>query len=260
MAKAVWFRWCVISRQAYLDIRPPHLYNEDGPELRKYMDLLSKIMDQMEYEIFHRVRQITSSIVLANVKSEEFKRRCRSEIGMISLAIFFFKVVTDEQLYYIYEPIWSSVDFSFIPGSDEKPPHNCSMVRKVKWDLRMFTKLGFGVLASHYFSNCLQRTAGRQDGLREIPRAEMRIVSVPRELSMDLRKTEEQSEFTERANDNNAENEDLFADGEALNHEENLFGEYPEVEVGDRDPYVSRDDEAREKERHAIGMEKMLHF
>ncbi|RAL67132.1 hypothetical protein DID88_007910 [Monilinia fructigena] len=183
------------------------------------------------------------------LKTEEFKRRCRSEIGMISLAIFFFKVVTDEQLYYIYEPIWSAVDFSFIPGSDEKPSHNCSVVRKIKWDLRMFTKLGFGFLASHYFSNCLQRTAGRQDGSKETPRAETRTASVPREFSVDLRKTEKQFESTERADDNNAENRDLFAHGEALNHEENPFGEYPEIDVGDRDTYIFKDDEAREKRK-----------
>ncbi|KAG4032863.1 hypothetical protein MFRU_006g03240 [Monilinia fructicola] len=260
MAKAVWFRWRVLSRQDYLRIRPPHIYDNDNPQLEKYIELLSETLDQMEYEILHRARQITSSIVLANVKSEEFKRRCRSEIGMISLAIFFFKTVTDEQLYYIYGPIWSAVDFSFIPGSDEKPPNGCSIVSKIKWDLRMFTKLGFGYLASHYFSNCLQRTGSRRIDSKQVPRAEIRAFSLSRKPSVDLTKMEVQSESTERADDNNAENEDLFAVSEALNHEENPFGEYPEVEIGEREPCIISDDEAREIERYAIGVGKTLHF
>ncbi|QSZ35984.1 hypothetical protein DSL72_007106 [Monilinia vaccinii-corymbosi] len=252
IAKAIWFRWHVVSAEQFIMIRPPYLskYDAASPQMIKYISMLRTNLDQVEYIVLRRARQITSSIVLANVKSEEFKERCRADNGVIALAIFFSKVVTDEQLHYIYRPVWTAVDFTFVQCSDEKPPDDSSLVDRTKWHLRKFTKLGFAHLAAHYFANCLQRKGVSQEELEEKSKGARQAGS---------KKRETQPESGEGSSGNHTDHDDTVEDPEALNDDENPFGHYPEVEIEDSDDEGNNDDEVADRREYLKGMEKVIY-
>ncbi|ESZ94306.1 hypothetical protein SBOR_5302 [Sclerotinia borealis F-4128] len=178
LAKTVYFRFRSLQPSESMDIAPPAIVQSgfDSPESAEYKSILDLYLEKMAIVILERSEQIASSMVLANIRSNEFRQRCRSNMGNLALAMFFYKTVTDDQIYYIYGPIWSAIDFSFIRVSDTLP-ENPTLKENLQWDLRKFTKLGFASFASHFFENCLQRKALRRHDSQQMSETEKKALA-----------------------------------------------------------------------------------
>ncbi|KAI9650819.1 hypothetical protein NHQ30_000853 [Ciborinia camelliae] len=171
MAKAFYFRWHYLQTQEYKLIVPPVFsgLEDDHPLREAWVTIMEDYLKIVAEDIIGRFQNIATSIVLANIQSYEFQQKCR--LGHFTLARFFFKALTNDQLYYIYGPIWSAVDFSFIQGSDTLPD-SPSELDLIVWDLRKFAKSEFGSFAAQYFEWCLQRKALDRHDSKQLSEAE----------------------------------------------------------------------------------------
>ncbi|KAJ8063121.1 hypothetical protein OCU04_008364 [Sclerotinia nivalis] len=225
MARAIYFRWHSISNQACRVIAPPVIARlpRGDPELNDYCDNLKDYETIIGCEILERARDITCSIVLANIHTDDFKERCRSNFGHLRLAMLFYNLVTDDELYYIYGPLWLAVDFSFVQCSD-KLPDSPTHEDKLRWHLRKFTKLRFAYFAAYYFEQCLQQRSPNRHDSKQPSKAERQAFASG--LRSDTEKEEEEPSGP-RGDDNNTPevviHEDPFATPKAEDREVVLF-------------------------------------
>ncbi|KAM0126053.1 hypothetical protein ACHAO1_010291 [Botrytis cinerea] len=144
MTKAVYFRYHNLPADKLRATSPPHIGRRpEQQDYENYKRSIEMFVDNIQYRTIERARTITSMIVLANIMSEEFKRRCRSIANHFHLEIFFYNSVTDDQL---------SLQVS------DKLPNSPTEQDKLRYQLRKFTKVKFARLARDYFRCCLQVT------------------------------------------------------------------------------------------------------
>ncbi|KAF7925065.1 uncharacterized protein EAE98_007153 [Botrytis deweyae] len=163
MSKFVYFRYHHLPARELRTASPPRIGRRpDHRDFENYRRAIEMFVSDIGQRTIERARGITSMIVLANVMSEEFKRRCRSIANHFQLETFFYNSVTDDQLYYVFTDFWSSIDFRSLLVSDELPN---SPTEQDKWrfQLRRFTKVTFACLARDYFKYCLQVTRLKKD-------------------------------------------------------------------------------------------------
>ncbi|EDN93630.1 predicted protein [Sclerotinia sclerotiorum 1980 UF-70] len=182
------------------------------PELGDYMDNMEYYERKIELEFLGRARDITSNMVLANIHTDDFKERCRSNFGHLRLAMLFYNLVTDDQLYFIFRTFWLAVDFSFIQCSD-KLPDSPTDEDKYRRHLRKFTKLKFAHFAAYYFEQCLQQKTSYRHDSTQPSRAERQVFASG--IRRDMGKEGESSKSQENENGNDAECPHYFVDPEA---------------------------------------------
>ncbi|KAF5870496.1 uncharacterized protein Bfra_009884 [Botrytis fragariae] len=158
MTKFMYFRYHHLPAKELRAASPPPIgrrpYHQDFENYRRSIEMF---VNDIEERTIERARTITSMIVLANIMSEEFKRRCRSIANHFHLETFFYNSVTDDQLYYVFTDFWSAIDFRSLQVSD-KLPQSPTEQDKWRFQLRRFTKVTFACLARDYFKYCLQVT------------------------------------------------------------------------------------------------------
>ncbi|KAM0318774.1 hypothetical protein ACHAO8_001571 [Botrytis cinerea] len=126
MTKAVYFRYHNLPADKLRATSPPHIGRRpEQQDYENYKRSIEMFVDNIQYRTIERARTITSMIVLANIMSEEFKRR--------------------------------SIDFRSLQVSD-KLPNSPTEQDKLRYQLRKFTKVKFARLARDYFRCCLQVT------------------------------------------------------------------------------------------------------
>ncbi|THV48984.1 hypothetical protein BGAL_0217g00090 [Botrytis galanthina] len=158
MSKYIYFRYHHLPAEELRAASPPLIGRRPDHQIfRNFRGSIKMFVDDIEERTIERARSITSMIVLANIMSEEFKRRCRSIANHLALEMFFYKSVTDDQLYYVFNDFWSAIDFRALQVSDELP-HAPTEQDKWRFQLRKFTKVTFACLARDYFKYCLQVT------------------------------------------------------------------------------------------------------
>lgn len=214
MARAIYFRWHSIGELGRIIIAPPVIarIRRGDPELGDYMDNMEYYERKIELEFLGRARDITSNMVLANIHTDDFKERCRSNFGHLRLAMLFYNLVTDDQLYFIFRTFWLAVDFSFIQCSD-KLPDSPTDEDKYRRHLRKFTKLKFAHFAAYYFEQCLQQKTSYRHDSTQPSRAERQVFASG--IRRDMGKEGESSKSQENENGNDAECPHYFVDPEA---------------------------------------------
>ncbi|KAF7861935.1 hypothetical protein EAF04_007816 [Stromatinia cepivora] len=275
LARAVYFRWHFVNGQVCKIIAPPVIARlpPGDPEVNDYLDNLKDYENKIGCELLERARDITCSIVLANIHTDDFKQRCRSNFGHLHLAMLFYNLVTDDELYCIYGPLWLAVDFSFVQCSD-KLPDSPTDEDKLRWNLRKFTKLEFAYFAAYYFEQCLQQKSPNRHDSKQPSKAEKQAFAsrLASDLSTSLRRDrrkeeEEQSGPRGNKNDNNAERRHSFVDPK-VNLDEDPFADPPEVVIHE-DPFATPKAENKEvvwfnseeaKERWTRGAMKVVRY
>ncbi|TGO86068.1 hypothetical protein BPOR_0338g00050 [Botrytis porri] len=158
MTKFLYFRYHYLPAKELRATSPPRVgkrpYHRVFENYKRSMEMFVNDIGERTIE---RARAITSMIVLGNIMSEEFKRRCRSIANHFQLETFFYNSVTDDQLYYVFSDFWSAIDFRALQVSD-KLPDSPREEDKWRFQLRRFTKVTFACLARDYFKYCLQVT------------------------------------------------------------------------------------------------------
>ncbi|CAD6449116.1 3072bf9a-e4f2-41a4-ab33-cdf8d1aa1fac [Sclerotinia trifoliorum] len=244
MARAIFFRWHSISEQECKIIAPPVIarLRRGDPELEDYIHDLMIYQDKVELEVLQRALDMTCSIVLANIHTDDFKERCRSNFGHLRLAMLFYNLVTDDELYYIFRTLWLAVDFSFVQCSD-KLPDSPTDEDEFRWHLRKFTKLKFAHLAAYYFEQCLQQKSPIRHESMQPSKAERQAFASGLRRDME-KKEEELSKSQENENDNDAGRRHPPVDPK-VELDQDLFEDPPEVVIHE-DPLATPKAEDRE--------------
>ncbi|TGO34460.1 hypothetical protein BHYA_0196g00160 [Botrytis hyacinthi] len=158
MSKYMYFRYHHLPAKDLRAASPPPIGRRPDHQIFKnYRGSIKMFVNEIGERTIERARSITSMIVLANIMSEEFKRRCRSVASHLQLEMFFYKSITDDQLYYVFTDFWSAIDFRALQVSDELP-HSPTEQDTWRFQLRKFAKVTFACLARDYFKYCLQVT------------------------------------------------------------------------------------------------------
>ncbi|KAF7950305.1 hypothetical protein EAE96_007593 [Botrytis aclada] len=152
MTKFVYFRYHCLPAKELRETSPPLIGRRPKDQaFENYRRSIETFLNDIGDQTIERARRITSMIVLANVMSEEFKRRCRSTANHFQLEMFFYNSVTNDQLYYVFVNFWSAIDFRSLLVSDRLPR---SPTEEDKWrhQLRNFTKMTFASVARDYLN------------------------------------------------------------------------------------------------------------
>lgn len=260
LGKAIWFLERCLTEGEYLRIRPPSLikHHTEMFKLPRYTQALKQYLKDMEHCILYRARQITSTMVLSHIKTEAFKSICKSSTNHILLESFFFQNVTDEQLYYIFGPVWTAVDFSWVQGSDIAPPADATHTTKIKWDLRMFTKKCFAFFAMHHFADCLQKKGdGRHDSTQPTEQEKRAITRNLRRLSDSTKRGEKKCKAAEDKYKNNVRTEGPSGYSKPVVFR-NPFDNSAEIETGSGNAGMLHDEEIADAKRFNEGVKKEI--
>ncbi|TGO22727.1 hypothetical protein BPAE_0157g00140 [Botrytis paeoniae] len=154
--KSVYLLQRAIEPRKFTCIQPSYLtrYSGTSHDRSHYRRAVNAYVSNLERKILERMRNVTSGMIAEAIHTDEFKEICPSDNAREDLELFFAQSTTNDQLYYVYSKLWTTVNFGFVMDNNVRPNAQEEQVRK---DVRQIMKWSFGFAAADYFNLCVQR-------------------------------------------------------------------------------------------------------